>query len=138
VGERKKEEHTRALARRAAPGSGFGRVNGSPKSGQILAGTRLPFADLCCHFESVTDFTRGILRLATDLVFGTPKTLAVPSYKYTRVPARNGTQKTHTTPQLSTAPPRTLLRLVRRRAPAIGSAGLRNLVLSDPAPGEGE
>jgi hypothetical protein len=46
---------------------------------------RLPFADLFCHFESVTDLTRGILGLVTDLVFGTSKTLAVPSYKYARV-----------------------------------------------------
>jgi hypothetical protein len=60
-------------------------VNGPPKSGPILAGTWLSFADLFCHFESVTDFTRGILGLITDLVFGMPKTLAVPSYKYARV-----------------------------------------------------
>jgi hypothetical protein len=64
------------------------RVNGPPKSSPILAGTRLPFADLFCHFESVTNITRGILGLVTDLVFGTPKILAVPSYKYARVPAR--------------------------------------------------
>jgi hypothetical protein len=68
VGERKKEENTRALARLAGPGrararaSSEGRMNGPPKSGLILAGTRLPFADLFCHFESVTDFTHGIFR----------------------------------------------------------------------------
>jgi hypothetical protein len=44
------------------------------KSGPILAGTWL--------------ITRGILGLITDLVFGMPKILAVPSYKYARVPAR--------------------------------------------------
>jgi hypothetical protein len=96
VGERKKEEHTRTLARRAGPGRRARardvRVNCPPKSSPILAGTRLPFADLFCHFESVTDLTCGILGLVTDLVFGTLKTLTVPSYKYARVPARNRTQ----------------------------------------------
>jgi hypothetical protein len=58
------------------------------KSDPILAGTWLPFADLFCHFESVTDITRGILGLITDLVFGMLKILAVPSYKYAHVPAR--------------------------------------------------
>jgi hypothetical protein len=60
VGERKKEKHTRALARLAGLGRRARdvRVNGPPKSGPILAGTRLPFADLFCHFESVTDFTQ--------------------------------------------------------------------------------
>jgi hypothetical protein len=89
VGERKKEEHTRALARLAGPGLGEGRVNGPPKSGPILAGTRLPFAYLFCHFEFVTDFTCGILGLVTDLVFETLKTLTVPSYKYAWVPKEN-------------------------------------------------
>jgi hypothetical protein len=56
------------------------------KSGPIFAGTQLPFADLFCHFESVTDITREILGLVTDLVFEMPKTLAVPSNKYARVP----------------------------------------------------
>jgi hypothetical protein len=73
VGERKKEEHARArLPRLVGPGSGTSmgferrarardvRVNGPPKSDPILAGMRIPFADLFCHFESVTDFTRGI------------------------------------------------------------------------------
>jgi hypothetical protein len=58
------------------------RVNSPPTSSPILAGTRLSFTDLFFHFEYVTDFTRGILGLVTDLVFGTPKTLAVLSYKY--------------------------------------------------------
>ncbi|PUZ39551.1 hypothetical protein GQ55_9G328000 [Panicum hallii var. hallii] len=72
------------------------------KSGPILAGTRLPFADFFCHFESVTDITRGILGLVTDLVFGTPKTLAVPSYKYARVPDTEDTESTtRLTPQPS-------------------------------------
>jgi hypothetical protein len=90
------------------------RVNGLPKSDPILAGTRLPFTHLFCHFESVTDITCGILGchfesimditreilgLVTDLVFGTPKTLAVPSYKYAWVPARKNIQKTHNPPQ---------------------------------------
>jgi hypothetical protein len=40
------------------------------------------------------------LGLVTDLVFRTPKTLVVPSYKYARVPVRNRTQqKTHNTPR---------------------------------------
>jgi hypothetical protein len=39
---------------------------------------------------------------------------------------------------LPAAPPRTLLHPVRRRAPVLGRAGLRNLILSDPALGEGE
>jgi hypothetical protein len=43
-------------------------VNGPPKSGPILAGTR-SFADLFCHFESVTDFTRGILGTRNRLGF---------------------------------------------------------------------
>ncbi|PVH62780.1 hypothetical protein PAHAL_3G396700 [Panicum hallii] len=69
------------------------------KSGPILAGTRLPFADLFCHFESVTDITHGILGLVTDLIFGTPKTLAVPSYKYARVPDTEEYNRTHNAPQ---------------------------------------
>jgi hypothetical protein len=53
-----------------------------------------------CFATSVTDFTRGIFRTRNRLVFRTPKTLAIPSYKYARVPARNTTQhKTHATPQ---------------------------------------
>jgi hypothetical protein len=73
VGERKKEEHTRALAHLAglglrAKGAGAG-VNGPPKSGPILAGTRLPFADLFCHFVSIMDFTRGILGTRNRLGF---------------------------------------------------------------------
>ncbi|PVH31892.1 hypothetical protein PAHAL_9G254400 [Panicum hallii] len=71
------------------------------KSSPILAGTWLPFADLFCHFESVTDITRGILGLVTDLVFGTPKTLAVPSYKYARVPDTEEYNRTHNAPQLA-------------------------------------
>jgi hypothetical protein len=40
------------------------------------------------------------LGLVTDLVFGTLKTLAVPSYKYAWVPARNRIQQTtHNTPR---------------------------------------
>jgi hypothetical protein len=40
------------------------------------------------------------LGLVIDLVFGTPKTPAVPSYKYARVPARNRVQQTtHNTPR---------------------------------------
>jgi hypothetical protein len=40
------------------------------------------------------------LGLITNLLFRTPKTLAVPSYKYARVPAKNRTQqKTHNTPR---------------------------------------
>jgi hypothetical protein len=40
------------------------------------------------------------LGLVADLVFGMPKTLAVPSYKYARVSARNRTQqKAHNTPR---------------------------------------
>jgi hypothetical protein len=104
---RGRRKNTRARSPRLASpglGEGLGRakgeVNGSPKSGPILAGTRFPFADLFCHFESVTDITRRILELVTDLVFGTPKTLVVPSYKYARVPARNRTQHTtHNTPR---------------------------------------
>ncbi|PUZ46271.1 hypothetical protein GQ55_7G043900 [Panicum hallii var. hallii] len=70
------------------------------KSGPILAGTWLPFADLFCHLESVTDIMRGILELVTDLVFGTPKTLAVPSYKYARVlDTEDRERTTHLTPQ---------------------------------------
>jgi hypothetical protein len=45
------------------------RVNGPPKSGPILAETRLPFADLFCHFESITDFTRGIFGTRSRLGF---------------------------------------------------------------------
>jgi hypothetical protein len=124
---RRKNTRARSLA-----SLGFGRVNGPPKSGPILAGTRLPFADLFCHFESVTDFTRGILGLVTNSVFGTPKTLAVGAEgKLTY-----GRRTTHL--NLPAAPPRTLLHPVCRRAPAIERAGLRNLVLSDPAPGESE
>jgi hypothetical protein len=94
---RGRRKNTRARSPRFA-GPGFGRrarardVNGLPKSGPILTGTRLPFADLFCHFESVTDLTRGILGFVTDLVFGTPKTLAVRSYKYARLPARKRIQ----------------------------------------------
>jgi hypothetical protein len=96
-GRRKK---TRALARCAGPGARDVRMNGPPNFGPILAGTRFPFAHLFCHFESVMDITRGILGLVTDLVFGTPKTLAVPSYKYARVPdTRNIERTTRLTPQ---------------------------------------
>jgi hypothetical protein len=120
VGERKKEEHVRARlsspSRAQAWASGEGRVNGSPKSGPILAGTWLPFADLFCHFESVTDLMRGILGLVTDLVFGTPKTLAVPPYKYARVPVRNMKNRRRTTRlDLPAALPRTLLHPVHWR-----------------------
>jgi hypothetical protein len=38
---------------------------------------------------------RGILGLVTDLVFGTPKILAVPSYKYARVPTRKKMEDAH-------------------------------------------
>jgi hypothetical protein len=38
---------------------------------------------------------RGIFGLVTDLVFGTPKALAVPSYKYARVPARKKAEDAH-------------------------------------------
>jgi hypothetical protein len=73
VGERKKEEHTRALARLTGHGlrarARDMRVNGLPKSGPILAGTQLPFADLFCHFESVTDFMRKIFETRNRLGF---------------------------------------------------------------------
>jgi hypothetical protein len=60
------------------------------------------------------------------------------------VPAQNRQKKNRENLQrtirlnLPAAPPRTLLHPVHRRAPAIGRAGLRNLIHSDPAPGEGE
>jgi hypothetical protein len=76
--------------------------------------------------------------LITDLVFGTPKTLAVLSYKYTWVPEKNINRKRTTCLNLPAVLPRTLLRPVRRRALAIGRASLRNLILSDPAPEERE
>jgi hypothetical protein len=64
-------------------------------------------------------------------------------YKYARVPAQNRAEKRenlqHTTRlNLPAAPPRTLLHPVSRRAPVIGRAGLRNLVLNDPAQGKGK
>jgi hypothetical protein len=70
----------RTLARLASPrlaglGTGFGRrardvrVNGPSKSDATLAITRRSFADLFCHFESVTDFTRGILGTCNRLGF---------------------------------------------------------------------
>jgi hypothetical protein len=108
-------------------------VNGPPKSGPILTGTQLPFADLFCHFKSVTDLMRGILGLVTDLVFGTSKTLAVPYYKYARVPEKRYIQKTHNTPQPACCAP---VYATSSRSSAIGRAGLRNLVLSNPALGE--
>jgi hypothetical protein len=72
---RGRRKNTRALARLAGPGTSFGRrarardvrVNGPPKSGPILAGTWLPFADLFCHFESVIDFMRGIFGTCNQL-----------------------------------------------------------------------
>jgi hypothetical protein len=91
VGERKKEEHTRALACLASPGrAGLRRrvrardvrVNGPSKSGPILAGTRLYFATSNLLRISRAEFWDSV----TDLVFGTPKTIAVPSYKYARLP----------------------------------------------------
>jgi hypothetical protein len=71
VGERKKEENTRTLACLAGRSARARdvRVNSPPKSGPILAGTRLLFADLFCHFESVTDFTRGILETHNRIGF---------------------------------------------------------------------
>ncbi|PUZ77934.1 hypothetical protein GQ55_1G413200 [Panicum hallii var. hallii] len=73
---------------------------GPPKLDPILAGTWFPFAHLFCQFESVTDITRGILGFVTDLIFGTPKILAVSSYKYTRVPDTGNIERTtHFTPQ---------------------------------------
>jgi hypothetical protein len=85
---RGRRKNTRELARLASPGAaraglglglglGFGRrahardvrVNGPPKSGPILTGMQLPFADLFCHFESVTDFTRGIFGTCNRLGF---------------------------------------------------------------------
>jgi hypothetical protein len=135
-GRRKK---TRALARCAGPGARDVRMNGPPNFGPILAGTRFPFAHLFCHFESVMDITRGILGLVTDLVFGTPKTLAVPSYKYARVPARNRTQqKTHNTPRPACCAAAYATSSCLSACTSIGRAGLRNLVLSDTALGEGE
>jgi hypothetical protein len=90
------------LARLAGPGSGSGsgfgrrarnvRVNGLPKSNPILAGTRLPFATSNLLRISRAEFWK----LVTDFIFGTPKNLAVPSYKYTRVPKK--IEKTHNTP----------------------------------------
>ncbi|PVH47754.1 hypothetical protein PAHAL_4G143600 [Panicum hallii] len=57
-------------------------------------------SDLFCHFESITDITRGILGLITDLVFGTRKTLAVSSYKYAWLPDTEDTKRTtRLTPQ---------------------------------------
>jgi hypothetical protein len=90
-------------------------VNGPPKSGPIIAGTRLPFAGLICHFESVTDFMAEFWELITDLVFGTPKTLAVPSYKYTRVPEEK--QNTEDAQHASTC---LLHRRVRYFVPFVG------------------
>jgi hypothetical protein len=67
-----------------------------------------------------------------------PKTLAVPSYRYARVQEKTEHRRRTTRLNLPAVPPRTLLRPVHRRAPVIGRADLRNLVLSDPAPGESE
>jgi hypothetical protein len=76
------------------------RVNGPPKIRSNPCGNAASFADLFCHFESISDITRGILGLVTDLVFGTPKTLAVPSYEYARVPDTKDTERTtRLTPQ---------------------------------------
>jgi hypothetical protein len=55
---RERRKNTRMLARLVglglrAKGAGAG-TNGPLKSGPILAGTWFPFADLFCHFESVT------------------------------------------------------------------------------------
>jgi hypothetical protein len=100
VGERKKKEHARARSPRQAQGEGGARVNSLSKSGPILVGTRLPFADLFCHFESVTDFMRGIFGTHNRLNFLDAKNPS-GSFLYIRtVPARNRTQrKTPTTPQ---------------------------------------
>jgi hypothetical protein len=78
--------------------------------------------------------------LVIDLAFGTLKILAVSPYKYARVPPQEKKSNTQDAQHASTCllPPRTLLRPVRRRAPAIRRAGLQNLDLSDPAPGESE
>jgi hypothetical protein len=105
---RGRRKNTRALARLAGPGSGFGRrarardmrVNGSPKSGPIL-GERGFLLQIYFATMNLLRISRAeFLRLVTDLVFGMPKTLAVPSNKYARVPARKRTQqKTHNTPR---------------------------------------
>jgi hypothetical protein len=99
-----------------------------------IAPRRLPFATFNLLWISHMEF----LGLITDLVFGTPKTLAVPSYKYARLPETEHKRRRIIRLDLPAAPPRMLLHHVRRRAPAIRRAGLRNLILSDPALGEGE
>jgi hypothetical protein len=82
---------------------------------------------------------RGILGTRNRLGFLDAKNPSGSPYKYTRVPAQKDNNLRRTTRlSLPAAPPRTLLHPVRRRAPVIGRVGLRNLVHSDPALGEGE
>jgi hypothetical protein len=142
VGERKKEEHARAHSPRRAGRRECAcdvRVNAPPKSGPILAGMRLPFADLFCHFESIMDFTRGIFRTHNRLGFWDAKNPSGFLPINTHVSRRKKKYRRCTTRlELPATPPCTLLHPVRQRAPTIGRAGLRNLILSDHTPGEGE
>jgi hypothetical protein len=131
VRERRKNTRARSLARLAGLGL---RAKGTRCAREWSAKIRSNPCRNAAYGSHARNFgTRN------RLGFWDTKTLAVPSYKYARVPARKEHNKRRTTHlDLPAAPPRTLLHLVRRRAPAIGRAGLRNLVLSDPAPGEGE
>jgi hypothetical protein len=77
-------------------------------------------ADSFCHFESVTDFTRGIFGTRNRLGFWDGKNPSGSPYKYAWVPAQNYKRENlQRTTRLNppTAPPCTLLHPVRRRAP---------------------
>jgi hypothetical protein len=98
MGERKKEKNTRARSPRRVKGARTRcACEWSAKNPVQCLRERGFFLHICFATSNFTDITRGILRLVTDLIFGTLKTVMFPSYKYARVPDTERT--TRLTPQ---------------------------------------
>jgi hypothetical protein len=134
---RRKEVHTRTLARLAGPGEGRGRttlawmVRRNPAS-------HLASHDLLLQFWSfgLLSPKRTQLRVLLVIVFhevGFPDYISRPPSTLKRIKLT-----TRVLPLLTATPPSPRLQSDHSRAPATERDGLRNRRLCDPAPGEGE
>jgi hypothetical protein len=128
---RRKEVHTRALARLASP-----RREIRLKSGCSPCGSAVSFCGFSFWFLGLLSPKRSQLRVLFVIVF---HEVGFPDY-ISRPPAmlKRTDSTTRVLPLLTAAPSQLRLQPDRSRAPATGRAGLRNRRLCDPAPGEGE
>jgi hypothetical protein len=146
---RERRKNTRALARLASPrraGAGArarARANGvrtrRAREWSAPCGNAASFCRFVLPLRICSGYHTRNFRTSNRLDFWDAKNPS-GSFLEIRMGAGYRRYRMHNAPHASACllRHRVILHPVRRRAPAIGRAGLRNLVLSDPAPGEGE